>query len=42
MTVIKMMAKLYSGVAVNVDSPKIVTPPVIINQRKTTASIVLN
>ena len=29
---IEMMAELYSGVAVNTDSPKIVTPPVIINQ----------
>ena len=36
------MAELYSGVAMNVDSPKIVTPPVTINQRKTTIPIFLN
>ena len=32
---------LYTGVGVNIDSPKIVSPPIIINQKKTTPQSLL-
>ena len=31
-----------SGAALYIDSPKVVTPPVTINQRKTTAPVIIN